>query len=233
MISLKDIHIGFHDSLFKVNELNLERGKIYTLIGKNGVGKSTFLKSLAESIQFFKGEIEWDSSLPKEQRIAFVSSKFDGVENLSTYDYISLGRSPYTNIFGKLATSDHLFIEGIINLLSINHLINKETIKLSDGQRQIVSIARALTQNTELIILDEPTAFLDYENKIQINDILSKIAKQRNCCVIQSSHDLDISIEHSDFLLIVNSVKKELEVFSKNEIEKNQLIKTAFPSVNL
>jgi iron complex transport system ATP-binding protein len=231
MINLFNIQIGFKSKLFSIDELCLERGKLYTLIGKNGIGKSTFLKTIAEIIQPLEGKINWKSKLPKEQRIAFVSSKFDGVENLNTYDYISLGRAPYTNLFGKLNQEDKSIINESIDLLNLFHLNNKETIKLSDGERQIASIGRAITQNTELIILDEPTAFLDYENKVKIINLLSKIAKERNCCIIHSSHDIELSTEFSDFILIIQEEK--LTQLNSKVTSKSDVIKLAFPSVNL
>ncbi len=231
MINLFNIQIGFKSKLFSIDELCLERGKLYTLIGKNGIGKSTFLKTIAEIIQPLEGKINWESNLPKEQRIAFVSSKFDGVENLNTYDYISLGRAPYTNLFGKLNQEDKTIINESIDLLNLSHLNSKETIKLSDGERQIASIGRAITQNTELIILDEPTAFLDYENKVKIINLLSKIAKERNCCIIHSSHDIELSTEFSDFILIIQEEK--LNQLTSKQTTKSEVIKLAFPSVNL
>lgn len=230
MIKIENVEIGFSSCLFKIKNIVLEKGKLYTLIGKNGIGKSTFLKTLAELNKTLKGSIKWENNLPKEQRIAFVSSKFDGVEYLTTYEYIALGRAPYTNIFGKLSPDDHLEITKISNLLAISHLFQKETTKISDGERQISSIAKALAQNTELIILDEPIAFLDFENKIKITGILAKIAKESNCCIIHSSHDIDISIKYADEILIVNPIEKQLLKIDKQLATKEEIIKSAFPN---
>ena len=229
MINISNVQIGFHNKFFSIESLSLQKGFLYTLIGKNGIGKSTFFKTLSEQMPTFLGQIVWDSNLPKEKRIAFVTSKFDGVEHLNTYEYIALGRAPYTNIFGKLTSEDHRFIENIISQLDISHLNKKETTLLSDGERQIASIARALAQNTELIILDEPTAFLDYYNKDKIIRLLLNIAKKRNCCIIQSSHDLDISVELADKILIINPTDLNLIQFDKNFISKEQIIQLAFP----
>lgn len=231
MIKIKNVQIGFSTILFSIENLILEKGKLYTLIGKNGVGKSTFLKTLAEITPPFKEFIQWDNDLPKEHRIAFVSSKFDGIEHLTTYEYIALGRAPFTNIFGKLTPIDHSKIIEISNLLNIKHLLNKVTTEISDGERQIASIAKAIAQNTELIILDEPIAFLDYENKIMIIKMLTKITKERNCCIIHSSHDLEISIEFADEILIVNPIEKELIQLDKKINNREEIIKLAFPNV--
>lgn len=233
MIKLSNVHIGFNSTLFTSENLILERGKLYTLIGKNGIGKSTFLKTLGEIISPFQGTIKWESNLPKEKRIAFVPSKFDGVENLNTYEFISLGRAPFTNFLGKLKKEDIAYVDEIIKQINIEHLSNKDTTKLSDGERQIASIAKALAQNTELILLDEPNAYLDFENKFKINRILSKIAKERNCCIIQSSHDLDFSIELADEILVINSNLKQLQRFYSKTTAKQDILKAAFPFVNL
>ncbi len=230
MIKIKNVEIGFSTCLFTIDNIFLEKGKLYTLIGKNGTGKSTFLKTLAELNNPLKGTIEWENYLPKEQRIAFVSSKFDGVEHLTTYEYIALGRAPYTNIFGKLTPRDHSEIIKISNMLNISNLLENETTKISDGERQIASIGKALAQNTELIILDEPIAFLDFENKNKIISLLSKIAKERNCSIIHSSHDLDISIKYADEILIINPIERRLLQLDKKIINNEEIINIAFPN---
>jgi iron complex transport system ATP-binding protein len=233
MIEINTVEIGINSNLFSIDKVILEKGKLYSLIGKNGSGKSTFLRTLGEIISPFKGEINWKMNSRKEQRIAFVSSKFDGIEYLSTYDYIALGRAPYTNIFGKLKAEDHNFIKNICNKLNINTLVHKFTTEISDGERQIASIAKAICQDTELIILDEPIAFLDYENKIKITQILADIAKQRNCCIIHSSHDIDISLLKVDELLIIDSVKKELTQHPIEKMNKDLILSIAFPNAQL
>lgn len=230
MIEINKVTIGINANLFSIDKVKLEKGKLYALIGKNGSGKSTFLKTLGELIQPFKGEIQWRMNSRKEQRIAFVTSKFDGIEYLTTYDYIALGRAPYTNIFGKLKSEDHDFIKNICNKLNINSLLDKFTTEISDGERQIASIAKAICQDTELIILDEPIAFLDYENKIKITQILAEIAKQRNCCIIHSSHDIDISLMIVNEILIIDSVNKKLTQHPIENINKDKVLNIAFPN---
>lgn len=233
MIEINKLKIGINANLFSIDKVKLEKGKLYALIGKNGSGKSTFLKTLGELIPPFEGEIQWRINSRKEQRIAFVTSKFDGIEYLTTYDYIALGRAPYTNIFGKLKSEDHDFIKNICNKLNINSILNKFTTEISDGERQIASIAKAICQDTELIILDEPIAFLDYENKIKITQILADIAKQRNCCIIHSSHDIDISLLKVDELLIIDKINKELKQYPTEKINKAMVLNIAFPNVQL
>jgi len=233
MIEIKEVEIGINANLFSIDKVKLEKGKLYSLIGKNGSGKSTFLRTLGEIIPPFKGKIHWEVNSSKEQRISFVTSKFDGVEYLTTYDYIALGRAPYTNIFGKLKSEDHDFIKNICDKLNLNPLLDKFTTEISDGERQIASIAKAICQDTELIILDEPIAFLDYENKIKITQILADITKQRNCCIIHSSHDIDISLIKVDELLIIDSINKELTQYPIEKINKAMVLNIAFPNVQL
>jgi iron complex transport system ATP-binding protein len=233
MIEINKVEIGINCNLFSIDNVILEKGKLYSLIGKNGSGKSTFLKTLGEIMSPFKGQIQWCMNTRKEQRIAFVSSKFDGIEYLNTYEYIALGRAPYTNIFGKLRSEDHIFIRNICAKLNLNSQLDKYTTEISDGERQIASIAKAICQNTELIILDEPTAFLDYENKIKITKILAEIAKQRDCCIVHSSHDIDISLMKADGILIIDSEKKELNQYANDKLNKTNILNIAFPNVEL
>lgn len=233
MINLKNVEIGINYNLFTIDDVILEKGKLYSLIGRNGSGKSTFLKTLAEIIPPHSGKIEWQKKSPKEHRIAFVPSKFDGIDYLTTYDFIALGRAPYTNIFGKLSSEDHLKILEISDHLNITNLLEKSTSEISDGERQIANIAKAITQNTELIILDEPTAFLDYENKLKITQILADIAKIRDCCIIHSSHDLEFSLKFGSEILIIDSENHKLLQTQNQTIDKNEIIKLAFPNAQL
>jgi iron complex transport system ATP-binding protein len=230
MIKLNNISIGNSEPLFSIHNLILNQGDLHTVIGKNGTGKSTLLSTLGELIKPLTGEIIWDSSLPKNKRIAFVPSKFEGVTNLSTFDFIAMGRAPYTNIFGKLNSKDYKIVEQIVEEMNLTHLYSKDTTQLSDGERQMACIAKAIVQETELILLDEPTSFLDYENKIKIIQQLKKVASTKNCCIIQSSHDLDISMDFSDKILVIEPIKKELIDFNRIEISKEELIKLAFPN---
>jgi iron complex transport system ATP-binding protein len=235
LITFENTEIGFKETLFTIPKLNLERGKLYSLIGKNAAGKSTFFQSLLGIIPFKSGKININqieissiSALEKAKLFAFVASKFDGVQHLSGLEYVLLGRSPYTNFLGKTSENDLEIVKSIFQNLQITHLEQKETLKMSDGERQILSIAKALAQESKVILLDEPSAFLDYSNRIKVLSLLKQIAFEKDICIVQSSHDLEICLEYSTDFLIINSKNSELILTKNSNLKKEFLIQIGF-----
>lgn len=231
MLQAKNIQIGRKSCLFSIENLQLQKNCFYGLIGKNGIGKSSFLETIAGLIPPFFGSIKSINELKNLNQIAIVNSTFNGVEHLTTREYIALGRAPHTNFLGKLTSKDYEIIDDVIIQLNLLELQDKETIKLSDGEKQIASIGRALAQETELILLDEPTAFLDYENKHIILRILQNIAHQKNLCIVHSSHDLELCRQYSNRLLIIDPNTKTLNEYEVDKITKENIINIAFPSI--
>ena len=235
MIQLKEIEIGYKSILFRIENIQLKKGKVYALIGANGAGKTTLLQSIIGLIHPFKGFVEINSRsiisfdrVEKAKTISFVGSKFEGIDFLKVRDYVNLGRSPYTNAFGRLVEKDHSIVSEAIKLLQIEYLSDKFTTELSDGERQLTAIARAIAQQTDIIILDEPTAFLDYANRKKVMEIMKKIATELNKCIIVSSHDLELCLESEVELLVVNKELKQLVLYPSNSIKKEQLISIGF-----
>jgi len=239
MIQFNTVEIGYKQALLKVNKLELKKGEVYALIGSNGSGKSTLLNTILKKTAAFSGDLLINSSslstysvAELAKSIAFVDSKFDGIEHLTVVDYIALGRTPYTNALGRLRSEDHLIIDAAIEKLNLGKFRNRETLKLSDGERQMVSIARAICQSTPIILLDEPTAFLDYGNRKKLIETLSGIAKAENKCILFSTHDIDICLEENGLnLLLINQSKNELELYP-NTISKSEIISIGFSLVN-
>jgi iron complex transport system ATP-binding protein len=235
MIELKGIEIGYKKRLFSIEDIQLSKGKVYSLIGSNGAGKTTFLKTLQGNITPIKGQIiinktevqQFDRGI-LSQTIAFVNSKFDGVDYLRVYDYVGLGRTPYTNALGRLSENDLSIVENALIELNIKHLSNFFTTKLSDGERQLAAIARAISQETDVIILDEPTAFLDYANRKLVMREMKKIAADLQKCIIISSHDLDLCLESETDILVINKDSKTLDHFVSNSLSKEKLIEIGF-----
>ncbi len=235
MIELKNIEIGYHSALLSIENLVLETGKFYAIIGKNGIGKTTFIHTVLGLIPTIKGEIDINgqnihqiSANQRAKLVAHVPSKFEGVQHLSTRDFIAMGRAPYTNFLGKLAEEDWKLVDEISAELGIESFLQKDTSELSDGERQIASIAKALVQKTPVIVLDEPTAFLDYANRMSVQKLLQKVAKNANVCIIQSSHDLELCLEFADEMLIVEPNKKTIIPINRANCSKEKVIKIAF-----
>ena len=229
MIRFNKCEIGYKSVLIRIPELNLIAGNIYALIGANGSGKSTLLNTIINKKSLLGGELFINSknhttfsAKDFAQKIAYVESKFDGVEYLTVEEYISLGRTPYTDAFGRIGEKDNQAILKAMEILNLHSFKAKFTLNLSDGERQLVAIARALAQTTPIIILDEPTAFLDYGNRIKLIQLLSKIALDEQKCIVFSSHDIDLCLDSSIQMLIVNQQNKTLELYpsatSKKEV---------------
>jgi iron complex transport system ATP-binding protein len=218
MIQFNQTEIGYKQALLKIDSLDLQEGKIYALVGRNGVGKSTLLQSMSKLLPIISGDIRYeDISLKNLSRnqmarlIAFVESKFDGVEYLSVQDYLMLGRAPYTSLTGKLSETDKAFVNEISEELQIIHLLNKSTTEISDGERQICSVARALIQETPIILMDEPTAFLDFINRQKLLELLIKIAAEKQKCIVLSTHDIDLCLENQLTFLIASRGRVDIE----------------------
>ena len=235
MIDLQKIDIGYKTKLFTINNIELVSGQMYALIGANGSGKTTFLKSIIGINQSLKGEvivggvpISKLNRIEKAKTISYVGSKFDGVDFLRVKDCIALGRTPYTNVLGRLSSADIDIVEETIVLLQIENLQDKFTNELSDGERQLVAIGRAIAQQTEIIILDEPTAFLDYANRKTVIDLMKRISIELNKCIIISSHDLELCLESEIDMIVINKKKSELTYHKANSLSKNELIEIGF-----
>ncbi|MDG1147258.1 MAG: ABC transporter ATP-binding protein [Crocinitomicaceae bacterium] len=237
MIEFNKTAIGFKSTpLVLIDSLKLDKGQLYILIGKNGSGKSTLLNAivgiqdlLSGSILIDKKNIQSVSRRVLSKKISLVKPTFPQTDYLTVREFISLGRSPYTNALGRLRKTDNDIISKSLEILNITSLGNKFTSELSDGERQLVSIAKAIAQDTSVILLDEPTAFLDYSNKLLLHQTLKRIAKETNKCIILSSHDLELSIDTACDFLAINTKTSELTTLN-SPVSKQDLLDIAFDS---
>ena len=226
MIHFKQAEIGYQNPLLKVTDLILEAGNVYALVGRNGSGKSTLLRSITSQTPLIAGDICINSvsiknanSSEKSKTIAFVESKFDGIAFLTVASYLALGRAPYTNALGRLSQADWDFVNQVANEIGIETFLQKETLSLSDGERQLCAIARAIVQETPVLLLDEPSAFLDYANKQILVDKLLQIAREKQKCIVFSTHDLDLCIENNiNFLALKNRTLLKASGLTKREL---------------
>jgi iron complex transport system ATP-binding protein len=193
------------------------KGELVAVIGENGVGKSTLLKTIAGFQPPVGGNVlirgeQIGTYREKELALimSFVSTEIIRVPNLSVFDLVSLGRYPHTNWFGKLVEEDRYLIDEAIKAVGLQGYEKRMVNHISDGERQKVMIARTLAQDTEIIVLDEPTAFLDLSNKYGIVHILHQLACEKGKTILFSTHDLTTAIAESDriWLMLDDSVKQ-------------------------
>ncbi|MFL9843682.1 ABC transporter ATP-binding protein [Flavobacterium rhizosphaerae] len=191
--------------------ITLEKGKVTALIGANGAGKSTLLKTLTGILPAIKGHIKLDEMplynySPQElaQQLSVVLTEKLPPGNLTVYELVALGRQPYTNWLGKLTQADKDQVEIALSLTQTARLTHRKYYEISDGQLQKVLIARALAQDTPLVILDEPTTHLDLLHKVNVLQLLKKLAHEQDKCILYSTHDLDLALEICDSLIILS-----------------------------
>ena len=194
--------------------VELQKGKLTCLIGKNGIGKSTLLRTLSKMQPALGGEIKLEnkniegfSRNQLAKMISLVLTERIPTSNLTVYELIALGRQPYTNWIGQLNKKDITQINMAIAQSQLEDLVNQRCDELSDGQLQRAMICRALAQNTDLIILDEPTAHLDIQHKIETFKLLSNIAHELNKAILISSHEIQLATQMSDRLWIMTKNK--------------------------
>jgi iron complex transport system ATP-binding protein len=210
MLQVKNVHIGYSYSIASAKELVLLPGELIALVGRNGSGKSTLIQTLRGQLPCIEGTVWLEGNALKDwpqsslaAKIAWVNARFAGIPQLSVLDYVLLGRTPYMGVMGKPAASDIQM--ALTSLENVNALAlkNKDTFSLSDGERQLVSIARALAQDTPYIFLDEPTAFLDFYHRKQIFNLLKQIAIEQKKGILLSTHELEWVIDHQLKLWLV------------------------------
>ncbi len=206
MLSTHQLAIGYQPkkALAKNINLSLQSGQLVGLIGQNGVGKSTFIRTICGLQNRIDGSIELNGKEIAEQNLKDLSKKISVVLtgkpeslNLSVLELVALGRHPYSGWLGNLKENDREKIEEAISSMEVNYLAEKRLFELSDGQLQKVMIARALAQETDIIILDEPTSHLDLKNKIEVLELLKKIAKNGKAILI-STHEVQLSAKACD-----------------------------------
>ena len=224
-ITLSHLSVGYKVGHAVVSDINLtlQSGKLASLIGANGVGKSTLLKTLTGFLPKLEGSLLLDGKDISEfsqralaRQTSIVLTQKPEVQNLTVEEIVGLGRSPYTGFFGKLHANDQQIVDESITAVGIEKLKNRMIQTLSDGERQKVMIAKALAQQTPVIFLDEPTAFLDFSSKVETFQLLQRMAHEMGKLVLLSTHDLELAVRFSDTLLQVNG--DGLRIVSNEEV---------------
>ena len=225
--------VGYQKKPFIENiEIGLKKGEILTLIGPNGAGKSTVLKSIARQLEVIAGSIYLDTKDIKgmsgkelAQNMAVVLTDKMRTEMMTCEDVVSTGRYPYTGRFGILSDADRKIVTEAMELVHVTSMKDQDFTRISDGQRQRVMLARAICQEPEIIILDEPTSYLDVKYKLEFLSILQKMREKKGLTVIMSLHELELAARISDKILCINGTcvdrfGKPEEVFEQGYIGK-------------
>ncbi|MCV9386574.1 ABC transporter ATP-binding protein [Reichenbachiella ulvae] len=207
-----NLSIGYdHKIIAKEVNLELNPGKLVCLIGQNGVGKSTLLRTLAALKEPIAGEVTFGmepiSQIDRRdlaRSIGVITTDKIGMSNMSVRELVALGRFPYTNWIGKEEEEDRLKIQESIDRCKINYIENAKLGQLSDGQFQKAMVARALAQDTQFILMDEPTAHLDVVNRLDMFALFSDIITQTQKSILVSTHELDLSLQFADELWLMD-----------------------------
>ena len=220
-ITLEQLSVGYKGFPPVVSNINVEikSGELTCLIGSNGIGKSTLLKTLTGFLPKLDGrDINMLSQRERAKYISIVLTYKSDVQNLSVTEMVGMGRMPYTGFWGKLNANDQTIVAEAIEMVGIEHLKNRMIQTLSDGERQKVMIAKALAQQTPVILLDEPTSFLDFPSKVEMLQLLHRLAKETNKVVFLSTHDLELALRIADRLVELN--KNGLQVVPAQQVKE-------------
>ena len=213
MIEIEDVSKQF-DRIVALDRVSaqIEENCIFGLVGTNGAGKSTLLRAMMGLEKPQSGEIILQgkkiTSLKPEKlarSISFVTTDKVRIANLRCKDVVSMGRAPYTNWIGQLRPEDEMRVDTAIQLVGMSAYAEKTMDKMSDGECQRIMIARALAQDTPVILLDEPTAFLDLPNRYELCLLLKRLAQEEDKCILFSTHDLDIALSLCDSIMLIDN----------------------------
>ena len=226
-IQLRNLSIGYttkHGVRTVAEGINgaIRSGELTCLLGPNGVGKSTLLRTLSAFQPAISGEVlisrseergvwsEITSFTDKElsRLIGVVLTEKPDVRNMSVRELVALGRSPYTGFWGTCSKDDLRIVDEAIEMVGIGDLSRRPVHTLSDGERQKVMIAKALAQQTPVIFLDEPTAFLDYPSKVEVLQLLRRISREAEKTIFLSTHDVELALQLADMLWVMRKIEE-------------------------
>jgi iron complex transport system ATP-binding protein len=208
MISAQELSVGFRSRgkeqvLFEKIDVHLPPGELVCFMGSNGVGKSTLLKTLAGLLPPLAGKVNVHN-----KDVALVLTDKITATNMTVYDLVSFGQYPYLDWRISLSPSNIEIIEDAIRQVHLESLRNRKLSELSDGQLQLVMIAKALAQQTPVILLDEPTAHLDLNNRVEVMNLLRSLSRKMDKSILVATHELDLALQTADLIWLATGDKK-------------------------
>ena len=241
ILLIKNLSIGYQQRktkqvVAKGINVSLRKGELVCLLGPNGAGKSTLMRTLSGAQKPLDGQIWLDGqnvhTMPTRQlakNLSLVLTERVQAGMLTAYEVVALGRYPHINWTGKLGSKDHEVIEWSIDMVGANDLAHRVLAELSDGERQKVMVARALAQEPRVMILDEVTAFLDLPRRVEIMQLLRKLAHQNGKAILLSTHDMDLAMRSADRIWLLPK-RGSLQVGVPEDLVLNGTFEKAFTS---
>jgi len=205
MITFNKVNIGYKQVLIKDVNIQLIPGEFLLLCGRNGAGKSTLLETIIGNLSPISGTINTDSDLPLSSISSICYPSINTYGNTTFLDIVAQGRMRFTNYFDRCKPEDILIINKAMEALGILEFSHKLLKEVSDGERQKALIARALASEASIILLDEPTAFLDYPSKVKLLRLLANLAQTEQKLIIMSSHDIDLAQKQVHGTLLIDN----------------------------
>ena len=234
-IVLNKLSIGYTHNrqqmpIMGVIDATLQCGELVALIGSNGAGKSTLLRTLSSFQEPLGGSITYPdgknirrTAADLSTQLAVVLTGNNNIHSLTVREVVAMGRSPYTNFLGYIRAHDKEVIDQAMEMVNITHLADRRIETLSDGERQKAMIAKALAQETPVIMLDEPTAFLDFSSRVQLFRLLQKLAHEAGKAILVSTHDLELVLQLVDKVWLIHD--KEMYSGIIDELVSNGRLK--------
>jgi iron complex transport system ATP-binding protein len=211
----RDLAVGYRTrrarrAVLEHVSVTVDSGEFVCLLGPNGIGKSTLLRTIARmqrplwgSVELGGADLRAVSHAELARRLGVVLTERVAVEALTVRQIVGLGRYPHSGWFGGLADRDRAAVDWAIDAVGVRHLAERDVSRLSDGERQRVMIARALAQEPLLLVLDEPTAFLDVPSRVELMGLLRQLTRDRPLAVVVSTHDLELALRTADTIWLV------------------------------
>lgn len=238
MIELKNFSIGYGSRRLLTDvSVSVPDGCLTALVGRNGTGKSTLLRSIAGLNRNYSGDILLERKALRHmspsrlaKMLAFVNTDRTRIPNLKCEDVVAIGRAPYTDWIGNIQDHDREIVAKALSLVGMEAYAGRTMDTMSDGECQRIMIARALAQDTSVILLDEPTSFLDMPGRYKLCSLLGHLAHDEGKCILFSTHELDIALKMCDKVALLDACG--LEIYDASVLRDNGLIEQVF-SINL